>query len=153
MAATVTPRNPDAGPIKVEARRVGPGSHGPATAPPHADLQADLARARRLAHLLDQQFSIRGYRFGLDALVGLIPGVGDLLGALAGLYPLLIARRHGLGRIVQSRMALNLLIELGVGAIPVLGDAFDFGFKANVRNVELLERAAAKKPGHPPRHD
>jgi hypothetical protein len=137
----------------VEARRAGQGPGDPAAAPPHADLQADLARARRLAHLLDQQFSLGGYRFGLDALVGLIPGVGDLLGALAGLYPLVVARRHGLGKVVQSRMALNLLIELGVGAIPVLGDAFDFGFKANVRNVELLERAAAKKAGHPPRDD
>jgi hypothetical protein len=129
----------------VEARRVGPGPDGAAAAPGPADLQADLARARQLAHLLDSQFSVGGYRFGLDALVGLIPGVGDLLGALAGLYPLVVARRHGLGKVVQSRMALNLLIELGVGAIPVVGDAFDFGFKANVRNVELLERAAAKK--------
>jgi hypothetical protein len=128
----------------VEARRVGHSRAG-AAAPSQADLQADLARARKLADLLDTKFSLAGYRFGLDALVGLIPGVGDVLGALAGLYPLVVARRHGLGKIVQSRMALNLLIELGVGAIPVVGDAFDFGFKANVRNVELLERAAAKK--------
>jgi Domain of unknown function (DUF4112) len=133
----------------VEARRVGQAPDGAAAAPPYADLQADLARARRLAHLLDNQFSIGGYRFGLDALVGLIPGVGDLAGALAGVYPLVVARRHGLGKVVQSRMALNLLIEFGIGSIPVVGDAFDFGFKANVRNVQLLEQAAAKVANRP----
>ena len=109
------------------------------------DLQADLVRAHQLADLLDTRFSIGGFRFGVDALVGLIPGVGDLIGALAGLYPLVVARRHNLGKVVQWRMGLNLLIEFGIGSIPVVGDVFDFGFKANVRNVKLLDRAAAKR--------
>jgi hypothetical protein len=132
--------------MKVRVRRaVGRhfGSRGPASGA-QPDLQADLARARWLADLLDTRFSIGGVRFGVDALVGLIPGLGDVLGVLPGLYPLFLARRHRLGRTVQARMALNLLVELGVGAIPIVGDLFDFGFKANVRNVRLLERAAAK---------
>jgi hypothetical protein len=122
-------------PIKVEARR----------ADRQPDLQADLARAHKLADFLDNQFSIGGYRFGVDALVGLIPGVGDLIGALAGVYPLMVAQRHGLGKLVQARMALNLLVEFAVGSIPVVGDLFDFGFKANIRNVRLLDRAVEKK--------
>ena len=133
MAAfgTASPVNP----LKVEARRVDR----------QPDLRADLARAHQLADLLDTKFSIGGYRFGLDALVGLIPGVGDLIGALAGLYPLVVAQRHGLGKVVQARMAVNLLVELVVGSVPVVGDLFDFGFKANIRNVRLLDQAVAKR--------
>ena len=135
MAALgTTPVHP-VDPVKVEARRVDR----------RPDLQADLARAHKLADFLDNQFSIGGYRFGVDALVGLIPGVGDLIGALAGVYPLVVAQRHGLGKVVQTRMALNLLVEFAIGSIPVVGDVFDFGFKANVRNVRLLDRAVAKK--------
>jgi len=109
------------------------------------DLRSDLARAHQLADLLDTKFSVGGYRFGVDALVGLIPGVGDLIGALAGLYPLVVAQRHGLGKVVQARMALNLLVEFAIGSIPVVGDLFDFAFKANIRNVRLLDRAVEKR--------
>ena len=135
MAALGTTYTHPVEPIKVEARRVDR----------QPDLRADLARAHQLADLLDSKFSIGGIRFGLDALVGLIPGVGDLIGAAAGLYPLVIAQRHGLGKVVQARMAANLLVELAIGSIPLVGDVFDFGFKANLRNVRLLDRAVARK--------
>ena len=109
------------------------------------DLKTDVERAKRLATLLDSQFSVAGVKFGLDAIVGLIPGVGDLATTLAGLYPVWVAQRHGLGKLVKGRMLLNLLIDFLVGSVPVLGDVFDVGFKANLKNVSLLEKALAKK--------
>jgi hypothetical protein len=110
------------------------------------DLHADLRRARWLANWLDAKFQIAGIRFGLDGIVGLVPAVGDTLGLLAGLYPLYIARRHRLGKSIQARMAANLLLEWAVGMIPFLGDAFDIAFKANLRNVRLLENVIARQP-------
>ena len=134
--------------VTVHARRVGgstgPG-HGPAAAAP--DLEADLLRARKLAYLLDAQFSVAGVQFGLDALVGLIPGIGDTLTALAAMYPIYVARRHNLGKNVQVRMAVNVLIDWLPGLIPVVGDLIDVAYKANLKNLKLLERAAERKRG------
>jgi len=111
------------------------------------DLQKDLRRARRLAKLLDTQFRVGGVRFGLEGILGLLPVAGDAAGAVLGLYPLYIARRHKLGNDVQARMALNLAIEFAGGAVPLLGDLFDVAFKANIRNVKLLEAAANERLG------
>src|SRR6184192_1110796 len=108
------------------------------------DLDADLKRARRLAELLDSRFSVGGVRFGLDAIVGLVPGVGDAVTTLAGLYPIWVAQRHGVGKWVRARMLANLVVDFLVGSVPVVGDLFDAGFKANLKNVELLEKALAK---------
>src|SRR5258706_3651162 len=108
------------------------------------DLQKDLRRARRLARLLDTQFRFGGVRFGLEGLLGLVPFAGDAAGAVLGLYPLYVARRHTLGNDVQARMALNLAIEFAGGIVPVIGDLFDVAFKANIRNVKLLEAAARR---------
>jgi hypothetical protein len=124
-----------------DVRRSGQ-TPSPAQAVP--DLDADLRRAKWLAHWLDTKFELGGVRFGLDGIVGLIPVVGDTLGALAGIYPIWVAKRHRLGKAVQARMALNLLTEWAIGAVPFVGDAFDVAYKANVRNVKLLERAAEK---------
>lgn len=115
--------------------------------PKAPDLQKDLARARWLADLLDTKFKVGGVRFGLEGLLGLVPVVGDTLGTIAGLYPLWVANRHKLGKRVQARMAANLLVEWGVGMVPWVGDAFDVAFKANVRNVKLLEKAARTQLG------
>jgi hypothetical protein len=109
------------------------------------DLEADVRRASILANWLDARFSALGIRFGLDAIVGLVPVVGDTLTALASLYPLLVAERHKLGRGVQARMALNVLIDWGVGLVPAAGDILDVTYKANLKNLKLLEQAAAKK--------
>ena len=130
-------------PLRATARRVA-GWVGRAAAP---DLAADLRRARWIANWLDSKFQVAGIKFGLEGLVGLVPVVGDTLGALAGVYPIWVARRHKLGRTVQARMAANLLTEWAVGSIPLVGDAFDVAFKANLRNVGLLEKAAAKAAG------
>jgi Domain of unknown function (DUF4112) len=118
------------------------------TVPANTDLETDLQRARLLANWLDARFSIMGIRFGLEGIVGLIPVVGDTLGMLAGAYPIYVAHRHRLGRAVEAQMAANLLIEWGIGVVPFIGDAADIWFKANLRNLKLLERAAdRKRPG------
>jgi hypothetical protein len=84
-------------------------------------------------------------RVGLEGLLGLVPVVGDTAGALLGLYPLWVARRHKLGKAVQAKMAANLLVEWTAGLVPYAGDLFDIAFKANVRNARLLENAAASQ--------
>ena len=124
--------------VRVDAHRKQPS-------PSATDLQADLERARYLARLFDTQFSIGGVKFGLDALIGLMPGVGDTAVALIGLYPIYLARKHGLGRLIIGRMIANVLIDWGFGAVPLLGDVFDVFYKSFLRNVELLESAALKR--------
>ena len=108
------------------------------------DLEADLARARWLANWLDAKFSFMGVRFGLEGIIGFIPVVGDTLGMIAGIYPIYVANRHRLGSTVQARMAANLLIEWVLGVTPVLGDVADVWYKANLRNLKLLEHAAGR---------
>lgn len=109
------------------------------------DLETDLERARLLANWLDAKFSFMGVRFGLDAIVGLIPIVGDTLTALASTYPIWVAERHGLGKTVKWRMAMNVLIDWLPGMIPVVGDVIDVAYKANLKNLKLLEAAVEKK--------
>jgi hypothetical protein len=108
------------------------------------NLETDLQRARQIAMLLDAQFNVAGIKFGMDAIVGLVPGIGDAVTTLIGLYPLYVARRHGLGRWVTTRMAGNLLLDFALGAVPVLGDIFDVAYKANLKNLDLLEKAVEK---------
>jgi hypothetical protein len=95
-----------------------------------------------LAHLMDGAFRIPGLniRFGLDALIGLIPGIGDLLTKLVSIYLLTLAQRYGVPRITTLRMGLNIGIDAVLGAIPFVGDLFDLAWKANERNVALLRR-------------
>ena len=109
-----------------------------------ADPETDLQRARKLAELMDSKFSVAGIRFGVDSIIGLIPGVGDLVSAAIGMYPLYVAQRHGLGKVLKSRMVANMLVDFVVGAVPLLGDVFDLGFKSNLKNVRLLEKALEK---------
>lgn len=101
-----------------------------------------LGRFTLLAHLLDQAFRIPGtpWRFGLDAILGLIPGAGDVFTAIVGAYGIVVARQLGAPASVQGRMLLNLAIDAVVGAIPLFGDMFDFAFKSHVRNRVLLEQ-------------
>ena len=130
--------------VTVNVRRAG-GAGGAKSSVP--DLEVDLDRARKLARLLDSQFSIAGIPFGLDAIAGLLPVVGDTLTALAAMYPIWVARRHNLGKTVQARMALNVVADWAVGSVPVVGDLFDVTYKANLKNLKLLERAAERRRG------
>jgi hypothetical protein len=102
-----------------------------------------------MAGLMDSVFRIPGttFRVGLDPLVGLIPGIGDALASVIGSTILLLAQQLGVPRIVQVRMAINVLLNGLIGAIPGLGDVFSFWFKSNVRNARLL-RLHASEHGH-----
>jgi hypothetical protein len=106
-----------------------------------------LERYTILANLLDQAWRVPGtkLRFGLDPILGLVPGAGDLITALLGVYGVLVARQLGAPKHVQGRMLLNLGIDALAGSVPVLGDLFDFGFKAHVRNRVLLEKWLAQR--------
>ena len=98
--------------------------------------------ARFLAEWLDQRFTIPGtsIRIGLDPILGLIPGIGDMIANLAGSAILLIAAQYGLPKIVLLRMGLNVALNAMIGAIPVFGDVFSIWFRSNVKNAQLLER-------------
>ena len=113
-------------------------------APLRAD--RDLAALRALARIMDDAVRIPGTRFriGLDALVGLVPGVGDAATGLIAGYAILAAARAGAPPPLLARMAGNVLLDALAGAIPVLGDVFDIAWKANRRNVKLLERYLAQ---------
>jgi len=104
-----------------------------------------LSAVRALAKLMDTAITLPGtnIKLGLDSLIGLIPGLGDLIGSAIGGYIVLVASHMGVSRIVIARMLLNLGIDAVVGVVPVVGDLLDVAWKANVKNVELLERALA----------
>ena len=109
--------------------------------------QRHLDLLRRWAVLLDSAFRVPGtrIRFGLDAIVGLFPGLGDLATPVFALLLLLHAFRMRLPAVVQARMVLNSALDMAMGLVPILGDVADIGFKANLRNLALLERHA--RPG------
>jgi hypothetical protein len=113
-------------------------------APGTRDEAGDKAFMAALARIMDDVFVIPGtnIRFGLDPLIGLIPGFGDTAGAAISTMLLIQGARVGLPKIVLARMALNVLINAALGTVPVLGDAFSVWFKSNVRNLALLERHA-----------
>jgi len=105
-----------------------------------------------LSHVLDDWFRIPGtsIRFGIDGIVGLIPGIGDILGGVASCIIVLAAWFRGVPTITVARMVCNVAIEVAIGTIPFLGDLFDIAWKANRRNYKLLEgslRAAPRNTG------
>ena len=108
-----------------------------------------LAQLRRWAVLLDSAFKVPGLpvRFGLDALVGLVPGVGELTTPAFTMLLLFTGLRRRVPLVVLARMVLNTGVDALIGLIPVLGDLTDVGWKANLRNLALLERHAV--PGTP----
>ena len=105
-----------------------------------------LKRADQLADLLDSRFVIPGtdIRFGVDALLGLVPGGGDLVGYVASGALVLTMARHGASPLLVARMLGNVLLDTVVGSVPVLGTVFDVAYKANNRNVRLLREHYAE---------
>ena len=103
---------------------------------------AALQEIAWLTKLLDNQFTVPGtrFRFGLDAILGLIPGVGDITGLAVSGYLMLRMIRYGASGYVVSRMLFNILLDAVIGVVPVLGDIFDFTYKANSRNLRLMEQ-------------
>ncbi|MEX2453871.1 MAG: DUF4112 domain-containing protein [Rhodospirillaceae bacterium] len=126
---------------------------------PPADLDDPrLRRLERFADLLDSRFRVPGtdFRFGVDGLVGLIPGIGDTVTAVGGFYIIHQAWELGVRRRTLARMAGNLLIDALFGAVPVLGDAFDLVWKSNLRNIRLatddIRSQAARRRAARPRN-
>ncbi|HET9626854.1 MAG TPA: DUF4112 domain-containing protein [Kofleriaceae bacterium] len=102
-------------------------------------MDRELARARTFARLLDH--------YGLDAALGFVlPGLGDVIGAVLGLYIVGLALRRRVSAVVVARMVMNLAIDLAIGLVPIAGDLADFAFRANTRNVALLEARATGRP-------
>ena len=120
-------------PIVIEARRVS-----------HA---ADISDIVRLADLLDTKFVVPGtnWRFGLDSIIGLVPGIGDLVTTGLGAYIIYRARELGAPGWLIARMTANLAIDGVIGAIPLVGDVFDFAFRSNAKNVRMLRRYLEKR--------
>jgi hypothetical protein len=113
------------------------------------DDEAVRRRLQRFAWLLDNSIPLPGTRFriGLDAILGLVPGLGDVLGVLLSTYIVREAARLGAPRSVLTHMAWNVAVEGVVGMVPFLGDVFDAVWKANQRNYALLERHLADPRG------
>ena len=106
----------------------------------------NLKRIRRIAKLLDTAIGIPGtkFRFGLDPILGLIPGGGDLITAGISAYTIYLATTFGLEKADLQKMIKNIALETAVGFVPIAGDIFDAYFKANIRNLEILERHLAE---------
>lgn len=127
---------------------------GVARAATRRESSRHLADVELLAWLLDNSLPIpgTGRRIGLDGVVGLVPGLGDVISAGVGVFILLRGLHAGVPRVVVARMLINLGFDVTIGAIPVVGDAFDLWFKSNARNLALLQRHAAD-PAAPRRGD
>ena len=107
----------------------------------------NLKRIRKIAKLLDSAIGIPGtkFRIGLDPILGLIPGGGDLITAGISAYMIYLATRFGLKKEEIGQMIANVALETVLGTVPLAGDIFDAYFKANIRNLEILEKHLAKQ--------
>src|SRR4051794_14266785 len=94
-----------------------------------------------IAHVMDGLIPIGRFSIGLDSIIGLIPGIGDIIGALIGMLIVLRAVQAGIPRVAIARMMTNIAIDTFVGAIPLIGDAFDFVYKSNQMNMRIYEEA------------
>ena len=118
---------------------------------PHATVEAApgafeaLERLKRFERLLDRQFEVAGFQFGIDSIIGFVPLVGDLITGVMGFYLIQEAKRLGASRWTTARMYSNWGIDVTVGAIPVVGDLFDLAFKSNTKNLRLLIRDLEKR--------
>ena len=97
-----------------------------------------------MTYLLDEIVPIpgTGQKIGIDPVVGLIPVVGDVVGALVGSWIILEAARFGIPRVALGRMIVNMLVDLGIGAIPLIGDVFDIVSRSNSANLDIFRRHA-----------
>jgi hypothetical protein len=114
--------------------------HGEILLPGAQQHEEAVQSAERLAKLLDYQFRVAGVPIGLDAILGLIPGVGDVITGAVGLYFLKVGHSVGLPWTKRAAMVGNIAVDTAIGAIPLVGDLFDVGFKSHRRNARILRR-------------
>jgi hypothetical protein len=112
-------------------------------------------RLRHIAKLMDSQVRVPiiGLRIGADAILGLVPGIGDILSGLIGAYLIYEAQRLGLPRSALLRMIANVAFDIAIGSIPVAGDIWDFFFRSNDRNMQILARHIGGLPIDVPHED
>ena len=125
--------------------------HIPEVIEPDSALPSDLVALRRFAFLMDEAFEIPGtrMRIGADALLGLIPGIGDVIAGVLSTWIVAGALRHRVPARIIFRMIVNIAVDLLFGAVPLAGDVFDFMFEENVKNMRLLEKHRDRR--RPPR--
>ena len=125
--------------------------HIPEVIEPDSALPADLVALRRFAFLMDEAFVLPGTRIrvGFDAILGLIPGIGDVIGAALSTWIIAGALRHRVPPHVIARMVFNVAVDLIFGAVPLAGDVFDFLYEENMMNMRLLEKHRDRR--RPPR--
>src|SRR5262245_28196715 len=126
--------------------------HGSYETHPAREAGRSVARLEALAKLMDGAFMLPGtnIRMGVDALIGLVPVAGDMISGLISSYLIWEARQLGAPRWLVARMVVNTLIDTTIGAIPIVGDAFDIMFRANMKNMALLRRYMEKRGLTPP---
>jgi len=113
------------------------------------DPQAEaLKRMELVANLLDSAFLVPGtnQRIGIDAIIGLVPGIGDVITTLLSSYVLWEAKRLGVSRLAMTRMLGNLAVHATLGSVPLIGDAFDAWFRVNQRNLKIVRSHVARRP-------
>jgi hypothetical protein len=123
----------------------------PTTSNQEPTTDPDLARLDALAKILDNQFRVPGtqVRFGLDGIIGLVPYLGDVAGFVVSGFLMRTMIQRGAGPILMIRMMGNVALDAVVGVVPIAGDLFDFGYKANRRNVEMLKKYYADGKAKP----
>lgn len=136
--------------VETETRRpISPSGQYTADERPVEDVpKLGMPELELLARWMDSVFQIPGsrVRFGFDAILGLIPGLGDTVTSLVSLFILHEASKRGISRLTQARMAMNIVVDYLVGSIPVLGDVFDVYWKANQMNLALLRQHTSENP-------
>ena len=125
----------------MDAHTGGGGPHGDPDSGREERGRLALEHLRTITLLSDQAFRVPGtrWRFGLDALIGLVPGLGDIFGALIAMFAMRVARKLNAPPVVQLHLLSNIALDALVGIVPILGDLFDFAFKAQTRNLALLD--------------
>jgi len=107
-------------------------------------MNTHLKRARVFAKLMDNQFSFLGVKFGLDNIIGIVPGIGHVAGMSLSVYLIWVGHQMDLPKHKKAKMIRNVVLDTAIGILPLVGDLGDLFFKANTKNLEILEDHAGK---------
>jgi len=113
-------------------------------------IEERVIRLKRLSERLDETFTIPGtdYKIGIESIIGVIPLIGDLIGGIISTYIMYSGIKIGVSPRIIAQMAANIAIDFTIGSIPIIGDIFDFIWKANKKNVELIEETTLRNEEH-----